>query len=81
MSMWHGWLRPCVSSDDLATSGLGGGRGVGRLNAGCIGGGSAPARTARIGKDDCGAEIDELDDVTFGEDAVVELEISVGKTE
>lgn len=79
--MWHGWLRPCVSGDNLAISGLGGGgggRGVGGLDAGCVGGRTAPARTARIGKDDCGSEIDELDDVTFGQDAVVELEISVG---
>lgn len=36
---------------------------------------------ARICKDDCGAKVDEFDNIATGKDAVVEFEVAMGETE
>ena len=76
MCVWHEWLGSCVSGDTLTVDGR-----IGCFNTGYVGGRTAPAGAARVGKDDCGSEINKFDDVALCQHAVVELEVSVCKTE
>jgi len=73
MGVWGGgvWLSAHVTHN---------GRTVIPDDARCIGDKAAHVG-AGICKDDCGAKVDELDDVATGEDAVVEFKIAMGEAQ
>lgn len=71
MRVWGGcvWL-----STDIARDGR-----RGRLSSPGWTGYGATHVGARVSKDDCGAKVDEFDDIATGEDAIVEFEIAMGE--